>query len=264
MRIGLCGSVQSIMAQPDFPFQALDYMEEGVQRYLKPEAPEAEFIENLRAFEKCPLPVEAANVFLPADLKCVGPVIDHERLARYVQTAMARAGQAQIKIIVFGSGRSRFVPEGFSREAAFAQLTTALKQWGEWAAPYGVTFAIEPLNTAECNIITSVAEGAALAKSVNHPNVKLLADIYHMTRENEPAGNIEDAGPLLVHAHVAENAAHTPPGVAGDDFHPYLRAFHRAGYPARLSLECNWQDLAGQLGPSVAYLRRQLQEVGYK
>ena len=69
-----------------------------------------------------------------------------------------------------------------------------------------------------------------------------------MLRENEGPDALVDAGPLLRHVHIAEKDRRTPPGVAGDDFRPYLRALRRAGYAGDISIECRWDDLAASCG----------------
>jgi aminobenzoyl-glutamate utilization protein B len=55
----------------------------------------------------------AANVLLPATLKCSGPDIDYARLDRYAHTVFRRAKEIGMTIIVFGSAGARMVPEGF-------------------------------------------------------------------------------------------------------------------------------------------------------
>ena len=117
---------------------------------------------------------------------------------------------------------------------------------------------VEPLNTAECNLVNSVTEGAEAVRAAGHSHVMLLADLYHMLREDESPDAIERAGALIRHVHVAERAERTPPGVAGDDFRPFLRALARIGYHGAYSLECRWRDQLAQAPPGVAELRRQL------
>jgi hypothetical protein len=79
-----------------------------------------------------------------------------------------------------------------------------------------------------------------------------------MLRENEGPDALVDAGPLLQHVHIAEKDRRTPPGEAGDDFRPYLRALRRAGYTGDISFECRWDDLPAQLPAALKALREQL------
>jgi sugar phosphate isomerase/epimerase len=116
----------------------------------------------------------------------------------------------------------------------------ALKAFGAIAARHDVTLVVEPLNRGECNFINSLAEGAEAVLSCDHPNVRLLADIYHMMREDESPDAITRHGRLIRHVHVAERDKRTAPGTAGDDFRPYLRALADTGYRGDFALECEY------------------------
>ena len=255
-RVGVCGAHAELCAVAG----SIDFAEETVQRLLVPEQPDAAFRPPDGA-ALAALPIAAANVFLPGDLRSTGPEVELERLRRYARVAFRRARQVGIGIVVYGSGASRQVDDGFDRARAEQQFVEALRTVGPPAAEAGITMVVEPLNTAECNLINSVTEGAEAVRAADHPHVMLLADLYHMLREGEGPDAIERAGGLIRHVHVAEVAERTPPGVAGDDFRPFLRALARIGYDGAYSLECRWQDQIAQAPPGVAELRRQLASV---
>lgn len=44
---------------------------------------------------------------------------------------------------------------------------------------------VEPMRRQECNFINTVVEGTAIVGKVNHPNVHLLFDVYHMLQNGE-------------------------------------------------------------------------------
>jgi len=160
---------------------------------------------------------------------------------------------------VFGSGGSRRVPEGFERRQASEQLAGHLARWGPIAAEAGVILVIEPLNKGETNIINTVDEGAELARRVGHPNVRLLADTYHMATDGDPPEAIRRAGELIAHVHCAEAAGRVPVGFGGEDHRPYFRALKDIGYDGRVSIEASFDDLAAQLPAAVAKLRQQIE-----
>ena len=138
-----------------------------------------------------------------------------------------------------------------------------LARLGEIARAQGVVLALEPLNRGECNFITTIAEGVRCVHRVDHPQVRLLVDIFHMLRNDEPPGEILAAKDLVVHAHVAERDNRRAPGTANEDLRGYLRALHAIGYDRRLSFECGWTDCFIELPNAIAALKRQLQESGY-
>lgn len=129
------------------------------------------------------------------------------------------------------------------------------------AGRYGVTIALEPLNSAETNFINNLKEGSTLVEAVNHPNFRLLADIYHLLREGETPEAIEACCKHLHHCHIAEKEQRTPPGVSGDDFRPFLRALKTIDYRGRMSIECRWQNIKDELPAAVAFLKKQIADV---
>ena len=157
MKFGVCADVA---AAAPLAVAGFDYLELNVQKQLRPEQEESQLRDEWRAIRAAPLPAEAACCFLPGDLKVCGPTVDGARVLRYVESAMARAERIGIHVIVFGSGAARAVPAGQDPRQAWRQLVDFARQAGGAAARYGITLVVEPLNTRECNILTSVAEGA--------------------------------------------------------------------------------------------------------
>jgi sugar phosphate isomerase/epimerase len=261
MKIGFCtdpATLTSLPARPD-----CDFIEGHVVNFLTPEAPDTEFAPRSAAVRACGYPMPAANVLLPAALKCTGPDVDHARLDRYARTVFRRCREIGMTIIVFGSAGARMVPEGFSLARGFDQYVDLLRRFGPLADDQGVTLVVEPLNRGECNLVNTILEGAEAVRRANTRGVQLLVDIFHMLRNGEPPEDILKVGPLIRHAHVAENKDRAAPGVNGEDFRPYLRALRQAGYNERLALEPIWTDLPNQLGPALKELRRQLADAGY-
>jgi sugar phosphate isomerase/epimerase len=237
------------------------YIEEGVRRFLLPEEPEERFVAALTELKTISLPVRACNGFLPGQLKAVGPEAKHPEILAYADTAFQRARRASVEIIVWGSGESRRIPAGFSRAGAEEQFCDLAKKTAALAGRSGVTIVLEPLNSGETNFINTLSEGAALVEAVGHPNFRLLADIYHLLREGEGPAAIEKYGKYIRHCHIAEKEQRTPPGTAGDDFRPFLKALKNINYKGRLSLECRWENMPEQLAAAVAFLKKQLGEI---
>lgn len=259
MRLGVCSN--AITSATALAASSAAYVEENVQAFLVPrDADEAAWQARLAAARACAKPLAKANGFLPGDLPCVGPKVDRPAIRQWALTAFRRAREAGIAIIVFGSGGSRRIPEGWAPAEARRQFVDLLRELGPLAAAEGVTLVVEPLNTGECNFINTVAEGADIVREANVAGVRLLADIFHMLRNQERPESIVAAGALLAHAHVAERKDRTAPGVAGDDFRPFLRALVQTGYRGDLSIESGWKDLASGLDPALAELRRQVAE----
>ena len=237
------------------------FVEETVGRFLVPDKSDQEFDSILQVARQAVLPVKACNSFIPGRLKSVGPEADHPAVLAYMETALKRAGQAGVEHIVFGSGGSRGIPEGFSREEARLQFIELCKAMAPIAAKYNVIVVLEPLNTKEVNFINSVAEGGEIVEAVNHPNFRLLADLYHMKMENEGPENIIQYGHLIKHTHIAEKQERAAPGKYGEDFTPYFEALKKIGFQGRMAVESRWEDFDAESGKAIETMKAQIQNL---
>ncbi|MBV7328017.1 sugar phosphate isomerase/epimerase [Chloroflexi bacterium TSY] len=251
MKFGCCTSIDNAAIVHESGF---DYIECTVVSMLG-EEDEATFAPVLAQHRSSAIPTSAFNVFLPRTIPVVGPEVDQDRVKRYVDVSLRRARSAGAKTVVFGSGGSRSIPEGFSRADATEQIVDFLKMVGPVAAKNEITIAIEPLNKRESNIINSVTEGVEFAEKADHPAIRVLADFYHMDEDNEPLDNILKCKDWLAHIHVAD----TDRGAPGTGSYPYaefVSLLQQAGYDGMVSIECRWDDFATQLGPSGEFLRK--------
>ncbi len=257
MKFGICTSFREVQALEEITF---DYLEESVQRFLIPEKPHEDFADRLRDARNISIPIEAVNSFLPADLFLVETPqqpIDRVRIQRYVQTALQRAEQVGIHVIVFGSGAARKSPPGYNTADATRQILDHLATWSGWARNHGVTIVLEPLQYAETNTFNTVAESGAAVSTIVDSGAKLLADTYHMACNDEDPATIVPWSSLLTHVHVAEQQDRAAPGTHGEDFRPYFSALHRANYDQRISIECRWRNFVAEVGPAIAVLEEQ-------
>jgi len=235
---------------------------ESVSKRVSPKNVSAEdFQKNVLIFKELKTPVCAFNLFIPGELKVVGPAVDEKAVLDYVETVMSRISQTGTRMVVWGSGGSRRIPDGFDRKTAEKQFVSIAKKIARIAQKYRIVIALENLNSTETNFINTVGESLRIVKKVNHPNLRINTDIYHMLKENEPPAMIYKARKYLVHAEIAEKNGRTPPGVAGEDFKPYLRELKKAGYHGNIVIEGQWADFPKMAVPALQYLQNQIDEV---
>lgn len=201
------------------------------------------------------LPTPTFNVFVPGELKITGPEVDLAKLQVYVAESLGRVKAVGGELVVFGSGGARNIPDGFSRDAAWQQLIDFLRMTADECDKSGVAIAIEPLNRKESNVLNSVAEGVALAKAVDRPSIRVLADLYHMEEDAEPTDTVVANAAWLTHVHVAGSGRLSP----GTGSYPYAEFFgylKSTGYAGRIAVECKWQDFEEEADPAVAFLHQ--------
>jgi len=247
----------------DYPAAAAagyDYVEASVGNFLVPGQNDSAFQVNLEQMKQLDAKIISCTSFIPGDLRITGPETRHPDILVWAETALRRAQIANIPYIVLGSGGARKVPDGFDRQEATRQFTELCKLLAPVAQKYDVVIVVEPLNRGETNFINSLSEGAAIVKAVNHPNIRLLCDIYHMLREDESADEIVKYGEFLRHCHIAEKETRSIPGTAGDDFRPYFNALKKIKYQGCISIEGRWDDFEKRLAPALQYMKEQYEQ----
>ena len=252
--VGVCSDLKDAAVMKAAGY---DYIEGYVRSLFVPDKPEAEFERILAQLKDLTLPVLACNSFLPASLKVVGPRADHDVAAKYAETALRRAGVANIKTVVFGSGGARKIPDGFDPAQAREQFIMFGKRIALAAEKTGVLLVLEPLNRKETNFINSLAEGVAIVDAIAHPAFKLHADLYHMLQEDESPEAITKAGLRIHHVHIAQRGSRLAPMPGGTDFRPFFKALKGIGYLRKLSLECGWKQGVTDPAQASAFIREQ-------
>lgn len=253
MQFGVCGDVGTTQAAAR---AAYDFSEWSVPALLKPGESEELFRAGLEALRSAGLPYRVANCFVPGELKITGPAVDHAALRAYVAVVMQRAERAGVNVIVFGSGGARRIPEGFDPRTAHDQLVAFCRMIAPGAHDHGVVVVVEPLNKADCNVLTTVSECAGLVNEVAHPAIRLLVDAYHHMRDGDSFEDIVRHGALLSHVHVATLPGRLPPGVEPCDLTRFFRALADAKYDGRVSIEAQIRNPPAELPLALATLRR--------
>ena len=252
MRLGVCTSVSYADLMAKIGFEFIEVGASGIAAMT-----DEEFAALCAENEKAPIHAESANVLFPGTIHLTGPEVNMEEVEAYIEKVLFRLSTLGVEVAVFGSSGSRKVPEGFPVEEAWQQMITAGKLLAEKAEKYGVTVALEPLRSAETNIITKQAEGLKLVQEVNHPHFKLLCDYFHLAVEGGTPEDVEACGDTLVHIHIANpvtrKAMHPEDGA---DYASFFAALRAAGYDGRISFEGACEDYEGELPAALEVMKQ--------
>ena len=260
MRLGCCGSMIAPSTDP-IGIEAVETMAELGFDYIElslsnlASLSEPAFGDLARRMERSAIRCEACNNFFPRRIRLTGAEARLDRALDYARHALDRATRLGAGIIVFGSSAARNVPDGFPEEDAWGQIIELLQRLGPVAAERDLTIAIEPINRQESNIVNLAVEGLRLAREVDHPNVQLLVDFYHLMMEREDTGIILEAGSAVRHLHFAKVAGRSFPTEREPAYDPFFDAMRRIHYTGRCSIEAYTQDFPADARSALRVLR---------
>jgi sugar phosphate isomerase/epimerase len=117
-------------------------------------------------------------------------------------------------------------------------LCMLLEDLCETAEKAGTYLLLEPLNRYETHYLRRLEQAAALIERVPHPNLKIMADFFHMSIEEVSiSAAVRQAGSLIAHVHLADSNRLLP-GQGHTDFKAGFAALKETGYMGYMALEC--------------------------
>jgi len=181
----------------------------------------------------------ACNNFIKKGLKLVGPDVDTKAVQEYCVKAIQRANELRVARIGFGSPWAKGIPEGFPRGEAWNQMVELCRYLGPVAKEYGIIITLEHNNQSETNHLNWLWEVNKLAEEVDHPNIQLLVDYYHIGIEREPIEHVVRYGDKIKHVHFAKILGRGyPHRIEEDDkYLEFIHALNQIGYDGGLSIE---------------------------
>jgi D-psicose/D-tagatose/L-ribulose 3-epimerase len=235
VQVGVCGSAENFSKAEQLGFDYYEPSAAAISTMTDGEF--AGFRDRVLASRiRC----ESVNSLIRT-LKVVGPESDLEAASAYLETTLERCRELGTTVAVWGSAGSRNVPEGFSRDEAWRQMKIFLNRAGDIARRKRITIAIEPLRKQESNIINTGAEALRLVNEVNHPQVQMIIDYYHMRVEREDPEIVRTAGRHIVHMHFANPEGRRWPLDTGEDpvYARFFQIMKQVDYRGGISIEGN-------------------------
>jgi sugar phosphate isomerase/epimerase len=168
-------------------------------------------------------------------------------------------------IVVPIYGRTHNLPEhcgtGRTRAEDEALFVRGLREVTAHADRVGGQILVEGINRFENSISVKVADAVRFATEMASPNVRAMADVFHMNIEEVDLGaSLEAAGDMLAYVHLADSQR-LEPGKGHLDFHSVFSGLVRMGYDGWTSMECNLSGPAEEVLPrSVEFIRSRIAE----
>jgi D-psicose/D-tagatose/L-ribulose 3-epimerase len=140
-------------------------------------------------------------------------------------------------VMVFGSPNQRSTTGGISRAEATRNFVEGLAGVAPHACERGVTILVEALPAAQCDVIGTLAEAAAIVCEIGNPAVRTMFDVHNAIDEIDPHPVLVDRFfDLIRHVHVNElDGRHC--GAGSYDFKPVFEVLRRRNFAGWVSLE---------------------------
>jgi len=224
-----------------------------------------------RELDKRKIKISAICSLMPPNIKTSGPEFNRKSTKEYLAAVFANASALGVDTVVFGSGKSRMVPKGYPYLDALNDIKEFLTIADGIISKnsYRIRIAIEPLNTSECNIINTLGQAYDIAMDVNSPRVGLLLDLYHAQLQDV---SFWDELPAVIskvfHIHVSQPEDRGWPGhlrrAGSFNFGKFFDTLMRLSYNEKVSVECNFTNLAEQISPCYKFLSKHVANTNRK
>lgn len=141
------------------------------------------------------------------------------------------------KILVFGSPKQRYIPEGMKPSEAWELCKNFFNSVLKVSEEKEITICIEPLSRVETNLINKSEEAIKLVEEINNPYLKMMLDVKAMSWEGEPIPQtIENCKRYLHHFH-ANDENRKGPGFGKVDFSEIIETLKKIKYNGYISVE---------------------------
>ena len=250
VEIGVCGPIPDFGKAVKYGF---DYFEPGAAAIAG--LPDGAFADFHKRVLDSPLRCKRFNSFIRT-LRVVGPDVQPDALTAYLNSTLDRCSQLGAEVVVWGSAASRNVPAGYARERAWRDIQQFLRLAGDLAQSRHIEIAIEPLRKEESNILNTGAEALRMVREVDHPQVKMIIDYYHMRQENEDAEIIHQAKDAIAHLHFANPSGRKWPKSLDEDsgYARFFELLKSSAYRGGISIEARG-SFEEDATASLAFLR---------
>lgn len=254
MRYGMCVQNQQIDFIDEIAALGYDYIEGRFNLFTDCEP---ELVQKMKAaLERNNIKCEACNCFIPGNMRLTGDGVDEEALKAHIEKGMSGASKLGCKIVVFGSGGARNIPDSISREEGVKQIEHFLRDIvSPIAGKYGITVVTEPLKSSETNVLNTVREAVELAERVNCPNIASLGDLYHMYAENETPESLSEFSGKVKHCHIADVTDRSYPAFGDEyDYKRFIDVMEKIGCE-RCSVEGRTDDYIADSKKAIELLK---------
>lgn len=145
-----------------------------------------------------------------------------------------------------------------SHEGDVKAILASLEALEPVARDCGVSLCLEPLNRYQDHMLNTLADAAGIIRAGGFKTVKITADFYHMSiEEDDISQSLRQYRDLVGHIHIAENHRYQP-GTGSIDFKRHMATLHEIGYTGAVVNEgrIRGEDPLESYKKSIPYMRQ--------
>lgn len=162
-----------------------------------------------------------------------------ETAIQYIKDSVdfaVKVGAPYMIIVPSPVGRTE-KPEGMSYESLWKNAVKNIRIAADYAASKKIRLAIEAVNRYETYFVNTLEKAYRLVKEINHPAVGIMADMFHMSlEENNIGASLRMISDELMHVHIADNTREAA-GLGSTDFKEMFYVLQDIGYDGPLTME---------------------------
>jgi sugar phosphate isomerase/epimerase len=190
-----------------------------------------------------------------------------KKCTEYLCKIIDIASDLEARTVIVGSGgKTRYIDSDQDRNEVIKCMSDVIRLSGEHALEKGVVLAMEAINRYETNFLNTIKEAVEFTALVDHPNVRTMADTYHMNIEEVcPADEIRKYGHTLANLHLADSNRYAP-GEGHFDFASVAEALKAINFSQYCSFEVfglypwkqwfdTFEEADGQMERGIKFVR---------
>ncbi|MFZ3070238.1 MAG: sugar phosphate isomerase/epimerase family protein [Anaerolineaceae bacterium] len=147
-----------------------------------------------------------------------------------------KVGAPYVIVVPSPVGRTE-IPKDHSYDELWANAVTNIRLAADYAESKQVRLCIEAINRYETYFVNTLTKAYQLVREINHPAVGIMADVFHMSlEENNMGASLRMIADQLMHVHVADNTREAA-GLGRIDFKEILYVLRDINYQGPLTME---------------------------
>ena len=162
-----------------------------------------------------------------------------EKVRDYMYKLISSTSDLNISTLVMGAGGARVLPSPDKYDNVIEQMADICKYAiSPVLDEFGIILALEGLRKDETPMMNRTDESVRIAKTANVPNIKVMADLYHVAHEDTGLEDFVNYKGYIRHAHIGKPTPRVMPSDGdGYDYKPFFEALRSANFNGRMSVE---------------------------